>query len=179
VFRRETPLQPEALDLAAKKQVLHAEFSNAGWECRQILAALDRTEDLYFDRVSQIRMESWSRGRVALIGDAAFCPSLLAGQGSALAMAGAYILAGEMARKDASAEDAFTRTHSLLAEFIAGKQDAAERFASSFAPSSWAGIMFRNLLTRTFQIPLVANLVLGPMLLDRLQLPAYPDAQDA
>jgi 2-polyprenyl-6-methoxyphenol hydroxylase-like FAD-dependent oxidoreductase len=174
VYKSERPVDAEALDLAAKKQVLHAEFSGAGWECRQILAALDRTDDLYFDRVSQIRMDSWSRGRVALIGDAAFCPSLLAGQGSALAMTCAYILAGEMARVDAAPEDVFQRTHDMLRDFIAGKQKAAEGFASSFAPSTRGGIAFRNVLTKTFKIPFVANLVLGPMLLDRLTLPAYP-----
>jgi len=167
-------LFPEALGSAAKKEILHAEFSGAGWECKPILAALDETDDLYFDRVSQIRMESWSRGRVGLMGDAAFCVSLLAGQGSALAMAGAYILAGEMARKDAAPEGAFTRTHDILRDFLAGKQKAAEGFASSFAPSTWTGIIFRNLLTRAFKIPFVANLVLGPMLLDRLKLPDYP-----
>jgi len=175
VFKSPAPLHLEALDLAAKKQILHAEFLGAGWECKRILAALDQTDDLYFDRVSQIRMESWSRGRVGLMGDAAFCVSLLAGQGSALAMAGAYILAGEMARKDATPEQAFARTHDILREFIAGKQKAAENFASSFAPSTQAGIVFRNLLTKTFKIPFVANLVLGPMLLDRLTLPDYPN----
>jgi 2-polyprenyl-6-methoxyphenol hydroxylase-like FAD-dependent oxidoreductase len=174
VFRKQAPLAPDALDLAAKKQILHVEFSSAGWECKQILAALDQTDDLYFDRVSQIRMDAWSRGRVGLLGDAAFCVSLLAGQGSALAMAGAYILAGEMAREDAAPEGAFARTHDILRDFIAGKQKAAEDFASSFAPSTWAGITFRNVLTRTFKIPFVANLVLGPMLLDRLTLPDYP-----
>ena len=53
---------------------------------------------LYFDRVSQIRMPKWSQGRIALVGDAAYCVSLVAGQGSALAMTGAYVLAGELAK---------------------------------------------------------------------------------
>ncbi|WP_244482735.1 hypothetical protein [Mesorhizobium sp. Root102] len=56
--------------------------------------------ELYFDSVSQIRMNSWSQGRIALTGDAAFCLSLLAGQGSALAMISAYVLAGELFRAD-------------------------------------------------------------------------------
>src|SRR5271165_1803307 len=61
------------------------------------LAALI-TDEVYFDRVSQIQMDTWSQGRVGLIGDAAFCPSLLAGQGAALAMTAAYVLAGELAQ---------------------------------------------------------------------------------
>ena len=52
--------------------------------------------DLYFDAVSQIRMERWSHGRAVLLGDAGYCPALLTGQGSTLAMMGAYILAGEL-----------------------------------------------------------------------------------
>ena len=59
---------------------------------------MDSTDEVYFDRVSQIQMDTWSQGRVGLIGDAAFSPSLLAGQGAALAMTAAYVLAGELAR---------------------------------------------------------------------------------
>ena len=90
----DTPLR----DLPAQKRLVRTKFGNSGWECRRILDALDGASQLYFDRVSQIRMEHWSRGRVALVGDAAYCVSLLAGQGSALAMTGAYILAGELAK---------------------------------------------------------------------------------
>ena len=59
------------------KEQLHNQFGDAGWECPRILAALDHVDDLYFDVVSQIRMDHWSRGRVLLIGDAAGCISLL------------------------------------------------------------------------------------------------------
>ena len=86
----------------AQKAVLRERFGASGWECPEILQALDSCNDLYFDRVSQIQMEPqrgmWTRGRVTLVGDAASCVSLLAGQGSALAMVGAYILAGELHR---------------------------------------------------------------------------------
>jgi 2-polyprenyl-6-methoxyphenol hydroxylase-like FAD-dependent oxidoreductase len=91
-----------ANDLESQKALLRARFGKSGWECPQILDQLDNTCDLYFDRVSQIRMDAepglWTRGRVTLLGDAASCVSLLAGQGSALAMVGAYILAGELHR---------------------------------------------------------------------------------
>ena len=91
-----------AENLQAQKALLRKRFGASGWECPQILDALDAADDLYFDRVSQIRMDPqqglWTRGRVTLIGDAAFCVSFLAGQGSALAMVSAYILAGELHR---------------------------------------------------------------------------------
>ena len=100
------PLGP-MLDLPAQKAMLRGKFGDGKWECQHILEALDRTQDLYFDRVSQIKMKSWSKGRVALIGDAAFCVSLMAGQGSALAMTAAYVLAGELAKAGGRHEEAF------------------------------------------------------------------------
>jgi 2-polyprenyl-6-methoxyphenol hydroxylase-like FAD-dependent oxidoreductase len=84
LFAAEQPPLLAPHDLLDQKACLHREFSEAGWECPQILAALDQCPELYFDRVSQIRMQRWWQGRVALVDDAAFAPSLLAGQGSAL-----------------------------------------------------------------------------------------------
>ena len=81
---------------STQKAYLRDAFAKDDWELPQILAALDNCVELYFDRVSQIRMDTWSRGRVGLVGDAAFCVSLLAGQGSALAMTAAYVLAEEL-----------------------------------------------------------------------------------
>jgi 2-polyprenyl-6-methoxyphenol hydroxylase-like FAD-dependent oxidoreductase len=75
------------------------------------------------------------QGRVALIGDAAFCVSLLGGQGCALAMVAAYILAGELKRGGGDHEAAFDRYEQKLRDFIADKQKAALTFASFFAPA--------------------------------------------
>jgi len=162
-----------AHDIAGQKALLHQTFEGAGWECEQILKALDAAQELYFDRVSQIRMPRWSKGRVALLGDAAFCPSLLAGQGSALAMAAAYVLAGEIAAEGAEPASAFERYEKILRGFMDEKQKAAEQFARSFAPRTRFGILARNLITRTFDLPFVAEWVLGRGLIDRLELPDY------
>jgi hypothetical protein len=85
-------------ELSMKRAIVKDHFKDCGWECGAILSELDASTDLYFDRVSQIKLGKWSRGRVVLIGDAAFCVSLLAGQGSALAMTAAYVMAGELAK---------------------------------------------------------------------------------
>jgi len=172
IFAGESQRLADQRDISAQKIFLHETFGDAGWECPQILSALDGCRDLYFDRVSQIRMSNWSRGRVALVGDAAFCPSLLAGQGSALAMAAAYVLAGELGRADGHFEHAFARYEARLASFIARKQETAERFAGSLAPRSRLGLLLRNQITRLFRIPAVADLV-GGSLLDHLELPSY------
>ena len=160
-------------DILAQKRYLHARFRNAGWECPRILAALDACDRLYFDRVSQIRMHTWWRGRVALLGDAAFAPSLLAGQGAALAVVGAYVLAGELAGS-AHIEQGLARYQDLLGPFVQRKQDQALVFASSFAPRTQLGVFLRNQLSRTLRVPLLARLVLGRSLPDELALPDYP-----
>lgn len=173
VFASERPPTIDAHDTQAQKSLLRSEFADAGWECPQILAALETCAEIYFDRVSQIRMDSWSAGRVALLGDAAFCPSLLAGQGSALAMAAAFVIAGELGRARDTPELAFRRYEQLLRAPILAKQVAAEKFAAGFVPRSALGLAIRNQITRAFSIPLVARLAMGPSLIDRIALPDY------
>jgi 2-polyprenyl-6-methoxyphenol hydroxylase-like FAD-dependent oxidoreductase len=173
VFVDERGSRIDSHDTRAHKAKLHSQFGDLSWECPQILAAMESCDDLYFDRVSQIRMDRWSQGRVCLIGDAAFCPSLLAGQGSALAMIAAYVLAGELGRADNSPEDALRRYERLLRPFMLAKQVAAERFASSFAPKTRWGLALRNQITRVLGIPFVVKRLMGSTLLDRIELPDY------
>ena len=138
-----------------------------------MLEELDLAQDLYFDRVSQIRMERWSKDRITLVGDAAFCPSLMAGQGSALAMTAAYVLAGELAHARGRHEEAFARYEERLRPFIAIKQRGAARFASAFAPKTRWGLFFRNQIIRVSAIPGVARLAIGRDIVDRMKLPEY------
>jgi 2-polyprenyl-6-methoxyphenol hydroxylase-like FAD-dependent oxidoreductase len=177
VFASDAKL-PRTHDPAAQKGVLHRVFGADGWECPAILAALDASAELYFDPVSQVRMPAWHSGRVALLGDACFAPSLLAGQGAALAMTAAYVMAGELARAAGEHQRAFAAYQAMLAPFIARKQRAAERFARSFAPRTARAIRLRNYVTRLMSVPFVAplltRLVLGRLLGDPLPLPMYP-----
>lgn len=160
--------------LLQQKALLRASYADAGWELPRILDELERAEDLYFDRVSQIRMPAWSRGRVALVGDAAFCVSLLAGQGSALAMISAYVLAGELLRAGGAHGQAFAAYETLMRSYIEAKQKAAERFAGAFAPRTRFGLKFRNLVLNMFAVPGLARLAVGRDITDRLILPDYP-----
>jgi|SRR5215831_6833076 len=160
-------------DLSAQKALLRKEFGNSGWECPRILAALDTPGELYVDRVSQIRMPQWSQGRIALVGDAAYCVSLVAGQGSALAMLGAYVLAGELMKAGGRHEVAFAAYEKTLRDFIVGKQQGAERFATTFAPKTRRGLWFRNWAMKAAAIPGVARFTFGRDIIDNLQLPDY------
>ena len=130
-----------------------------------------RSKDLYFDRVSLIKMESWSKGRVALIGDAAFCVSLMAGQGSALAMTAAYVIAGELAKAEGRHEAAFGNYEALLRSYVLSKQEGARRFAVAFAPNTKWGLFLRNQVIRAFAIPGLARLAIGSNIADNLELP--------
>jgi 2-polyprenyl-6-methoxyphenol hydroxylase-like FAD-dependent oxidoreductase len=118
-------------------------------------------------------MNDWTKGRTALIGDAAACVSLLAGEGTGLAMAEAYVLAGELHRCHGEYATAFARYQSLLMPFLEQKQRSAAKFASAFAPQTAFGIHIRNLVTQLLRIPLVADFVIGRDLRDNIQLPNY------
>ena len=166
----DSPL-PTAVGL--QKEMLHKRYADGGWECPHILQHLDRTEDLYFDSVSQIRMNSWSQGRVALSGDAAFCVSLLAGQGSALAMISAYVLAGELLAADGRHQEGFLKYEAFLREYIHTKRQGAKRFAAALAPRTQLGLLTRNLVTKAFAVPGLARLVIGKEITDEIQLPDY------
>ena len=166
-------LSPTMPDLEAQKAMLRQRFGGRGWECAQILERLDRAPDLYFDPVAQIKMASWSRGRVALVGDAAFCVSLMAGQGSALAMTAAYVLAGELARAGGQHDKAFNRYETLLRAFIDSKQKGAERFSAAFAPRTRFGLFLRNQVVRACAIPGIAKFALSRDITDTFELPDY------
>ena len=134
---------------------------------------MEDASGVYFDRVSQIRMDRWTKGRTALIGDAAACVSLLAGEGTGLAMAEAYVLAGELRDCGGDHVAAFARYEERMMPFLKRKQESAAKFASSFAPKSAFGITFRNLVTRLLRIPFVADFFIGRDLRDDIKLPDY------
>ena len=163
------------LDRPGEQQaLLRRELAHAGWETPAILDAMGNARTFYFDRVSQIRMPSWSTGRVALVGDAAACPSLLAGQGSALAMIEAYVLAAELAATPDDHAAAFARYHARLAPLLRSKQDAAKGLGLAFAPRNRRQLAVRNTVFRLLGLPRIPDLVMGRSLRDAVELPAIP-----
>lgn len=171
VFEQKTNPSPTLHDKRGQQRLLRELYEQAGWECAAIIEAMHSSSDFYFDAVSQIRVEKWSRGRVALVGDAAFCPSLLAGEGAAFAMAGAYVLATELKKASGDHHAAFRNYQLRLGRFIERKQQAATSLAKWFAPKTKAGIFFRNRSANLMSIPLFANYALSRMVSDRVALP--------
>ena len=157
MFAREPPLDLSHGGVDSARAALLEEFAGAGWECDEILDAMNRTGELYFDAVAQVRIPSWSRGRVALVGDAAYCPSLLAGEGAGLAMAGAYVLAHALHRSSGDHRSAFDEYERMLRPLVDRKQRAAARFGQWFAPRTRLGIWIRNAATRAMRLPFIGS----------------------
>ena len=160
-------------DTDAQKGLLRQLLGDMGWECPEILNALDSVGELYFDSVTQVQLSQWHRGRIALVGDAAFCPSLLAGEGSSLAMAGAYLLAGELRDAGGDFRAAYSSYQSRFKPFIERKQRLAARFSRQFAPRTHLGLLVRNVASHLLDAPLVADMIVKRMFADRFALPDY------
>jgi 2-polyprenyl-6-methoxyphenol hydroxylase-like FAD-dependent oxidoreductase len=124
------------------------QYKGAGWITGSVLRGVSGTEQIYFDAMTQIVMPTWHKGRVALVGDACGCLTPLAGQGSHMAMAGAYVLARELERYSGDHRRAFAAYESYLKPAIARKQDDALRSAPLFIPSSQWQMPARYLLLR-------------------------------
>jgi 2-polyprenyl-6-methoxyphenol hydroxylase-like FAD-dependent oxidoreductase len=162
-----------AHDPASQKRVLRQLFGDAAWEAGEVLTALDNSTDLYFDRVSQIEMPSWTKGRVALLGDACACPSLLAGEGSAMAMAEAYTLAGELHSAGGDHVRGFEAYERRLRPYVERKQKSARGFAAAFVPKSALGLWARNLSLEAATRLGLTRALFGAQLRDPIKLAEY------
>ena len=175
VFRCPDPATaPPGMGLDAIRSRIRAEFGDAGWEAPQILAAMQDIDDIYFDHMSQIRMPGWYDGRVALVGDAAAAVSLLAGEGTGLAMVEAIVLAHELVRSGADHARAFAAYDRRLRPYLERKQRTAARSAPTFVPETARGVWFRNKMTNLIGLPGVGRFFLGRNLSSDLELPEHP-----
>ncbi|KAI9055738.1 hypothetical protein LZ554_000679 [Drepanopeziza brunnea f. sp. 'monogermtubi'] len=95
------------LGIGEQKRMMHELFSDAGWQAARVLQGMDHADDFYMQEIAQVKMQQWSSGRVALLGDAGYCPSPISGMGTSLALVGAYILAGEVVRCGRDHREAF------------------------------------------------------------------------
>ncbi|HTV79933.1 MAG TPA: FAD-dependent monooxygenase [Steroidobacteraceae bacterium] len=157
-----------------QREALRFAFGDMKWEVPTMLEAMEEVDDLYFDRVSQIRLPSWSNGRIALVGDAASCPSFLAGAGCALAMTQAYILAGEISVAEGDHQRAFARYEETLRPSVRATQRSAHFMKGYFTPRTAAGLQVRDLIVRLLSNPLLAGPLLRRTLAPTLTLPSYP-----
>ena len=146
VFFRVAPNAFEPRDVPGQRALVDAAFRDQGWEFPRLLDAMHAADDFYADVTCQVRTDTFARGRVALVGDAAYCPSPLSGQGTSLALIGAYVLAAEIAA--APLADALARYQARMLPFVRANQDVALAMASTFTPTSSFQVRMRNFFMR-------------------------------
>ncbi|MEV0029449.1 FAD-dependent monooxygenase [Nocardia sp. NPDC050793] len=135
-------------DVEAQQQFIRERLAGGGWHSAVISAAMTEAEDFYFDELARIDMPSWVSGRVALLGDAGYCGSPLTGQGTAMALVGAYVLAGEIAAHATDPERALTRYQEVLRPFVAKAQELPPGGLRAMTPKTRFGIRVGQAVSR-------------------------------
>ncbi|MFD3485582.1 FAD-dependent monooxygenase [Streptomyces sp. NPDC058665] len=129
-------------DPKAQRALVADVFADAGWEVPGMLAAMHDADDVFFDAVSQIRMPRWSSGRVALVGDSAYAPSFLTGQGTSLALVGAYMLAASLTDRDHAT--GFAAYEHDTREFVTLNQGLVGEGGATLFPTTAEALEQRN-----------------------------------
>ncbi|GAA4943204.1 2-polyprenyl-6-methoxyphenol hydroxylase-like FAD-dependent oxidoreductase [Nonomuraea thailandensis] len=152
LFRTPEPLDYHHRDVARQKELLRERFAGVGWEVPRLLAELDRASAFYFDSITQLRLDTWSRGRVTLAGDAGYCPGPAVGGSTSLAVVGAYVLAGELAAHGGDHTRAFPAYEAELGEYVRRSRTFAINAARRLVPGSrldlWALLKGVRLVNR-------------------------------
>jgi 2-polyprenyl-6-methoxyphenol hydroxylase-like FAD-dependent oxidoreductase len=142
------PLNYDRRDGMQQKEILARTFAGEGWDVPRLLEFMTEAPDFYFDSISQIHTEHWSRGRAVLLGDAAYCPSPASGQGTSLALVGAYVLAGELAASAGDYHTAFTRYEDEMREYVEQNQTLALENLKGMVQRSRSQIWFQTQMIR-------------------------------
>ncbi|HEY8458331.1 MAG TPA: FAD-dependent monooxygenase [Actinopolymorphaceae bacterium] len=116
-------------------------MAGAAWHTPALVESMRTAPGFSFSEIAQVHLESWSRGRVVLVGDAGYCPSPLTGLGTSLGLAGAYVLAGELAAAaDGDIRAALDRCERVLRPYVKQAQELPPGGVNGYAPRSKVGI---------------------------------------
>jgi 2-polyprenyl-6-methoxyphenol hydroxylase-like FAD-dependent oxidoreductase len=148
MFRSKQELQYHYRDTLRQKELLHAAFAGMDATVDRWLDELDRTPTFYFDSITQLRLDTWSRGRVTLVGDAGYCPGPAVGGSTSIAVLGAYILAGELAHANGDYTRAFAAYEQQMADPVRRSRAFARTMAKSLIPGSAAGVWALTIAAR-------------------------------
>lgn len=156
------------------KAWLRNQFEDAGWEAERVLDGLDGADDLYFEVLRQVRMDRWSSGRVALTGDAAWCATPISGIGTTLAVVGAYVLAGELAKTDDHAA-AFAEYERIMRPFVEEGQSVSKANQFWTHPRTRFGIAAQHAMLGILSKPGIRDIFLkiGMRESNEIALPRY------
>lgn len=132
-------------DQAQQRRIIQEHFANEAWRTREVLPLAIGCENFYFDKFSQVKMPAWSKGRVGLVGDAAYCATPAAGMGGSLAIVGATALADAFLKHEGNVAEAFLEYDRSLRPFVEKVQaDAIDFGLEMFAPRTEEAILARN-----------------------------------
>ncbi|GAA3442851.1 FAD-dependent monooxygenase [Planomonospora venezuelensis] len=141
LFRPAAELDYHHRDVDRQKELLRREFAGLGWEVPRLLGEeLDRASAFYFDSITQLRMDTWSRGRVSLVGDAGYCPGPAVGGSTSLAVVGAYVLAGELAEARGDHTRAFPAYEREIGDYVRRSRAFAVGAAKRLIPATRLGL---------------------------------------
>jgi 2-polyprenyl-6-methoxyphenol hydroxylase-like FAD-dependent oxidoreductase len=148
LFRRSEELMLDYRDVDGQKQVLHQIYGGDGGQLPRLLAEIDAAEDFYFDSISQIVMDSWTKGRVTLVGDAGYSPGPAVGGGTSIAMVGAYVLAQELAQAGRNYQTGLRAYQDRMRELAAKARSIGPTTMSTLIPRTGLQIRLMPQLLR-------------------------------
>ncbi|MBH0779139.1 FAD-dependent monooxygenase [Nocardia bovistercoris] len=150
-------------DTTAQQNLIRTRLSGGGALADLVVAAMSTTEDFYFDELSRVDLPHWSRERVTLLGDAGYCGSPLSGHGTAMALVGAYLLAGEIIAAPGDPVRALATYEQRMRPFVTTARRLPPGGLRAMTPNSRAGIMagraVSRLMTSRFMKPLVMRML--------------------
>lgn len=151
MFVSETDIPYNYRDIVRQRQIIVEQFKGERWRTAELLKEIAQSDSFYFDKFCQIKMPSWSKGRVALVGDAAYCPSPAAGQGGSMAMQGGAAIADALLKHKGNYELAFMEYDNNLRPAIKKIQAIAEQnVKTNFVLKTEEDIRKRNMEAKLF-----------------------------
>lgn len=170
-------------DVDDEKQALAEVFRGAGWQTEEILRGLTEADDFYCERMGVVKLDCWSRGRVALVGDAAYCPSAMTGMGTPCSIVGAYILAGEIGKSCGRDKDSITAALKMyeqkfrpfmdqVQKGLTDDKNYMDRFPSS--PMGISTVYFLFWVASLLRLDFLARFILRENI-KGWELPEYPE----
>jgi len=150
-FNSEKEIPYDYRDMEHQRKIIPEQFAGQGWRTEELLEEVKHSGGFYFDKFCQIKMPSWTKGRVALVGDAGYCASPAAGMGASLSVSGAGALADALQKHGGDLESAFKDYNKNLRPFIEEVQAMAElNVKESFIPRTEEAIRKRNTQAKFF-----------------------------
>jgi 2-polyprenyl-6-methoxyphenol hydroxylase-like FAD-dependent oxidoreductase len=182
MFRSKNELQYHHRDVMRQKELLRGTFTGMDPQVDRWLDELDRTPTFYFDSITQLQLDTWSSGRVTLVGDAGYCPGPAVGGSTSLAVLGAYVVAGELARAHGDHVRAFAAYEREMREPVLRSRAFARGAAKSLVPGSRAAVWAMTQAVRLVSL-LPASLTRtaakfntkGVRMYDSMRVPDYTD----